>query len=277
MRWLHFIVVLLLALPAHAQDIEGSKDHPRIPRMPGYVIREYVHHDFGKAEFYEAEDQSVEIEGKYWQITYEIAEGKKVAGPLEISRNYRAAFEKLGGGFNESTMDTSGGYSYGWLKNEKSGPLWLAVDVSNQGEIYMLTIVQQKPLNAVIEIGADEIAKALETEGRISLYGINFEFAKATITPDSAKTIGAIAETLKSHPALNIEIQGHTDNVGTAEVNSKLSHARANAVRDALVGQHGIEASRLSATGFGDTKPLVANDTDENRAKNRRVELVKKP
>lgn len=276
MPFFRYALLLVLALPAWAQDIEGSKDHPRVPRMPGYVIHDYVRHDFGKATFYQDEETEREVEGRYWLIAYEIAEGKKAAGPLEIARNYQQAFEKLGGRYYEGRLDNGGGQAYAWLPGEASGPLWMEIDVSNAGEMYQLTIVQQEPLRGVLEIGSGEIADALEKEGRISLYGIQFAFGKADITPESAKTLAAIAETLKAHPALHIEIQGHTDNIGGAGFNRTLSEARAAAVKEALTGGHGIEAARLSTAGFGDSRPLAPNDSEENRAKNRRVELVKK-
>jgi outer membrane protein OmpA-like peptidoglycan-associated protein len=80
---------------------------------------------------------------------------------------------------------------------------------------------------------------------------------------------------MKDEPKLAVEIGGHTDNVGKPEYNAKLSDARAASVVQWLV-QHGIAASRLSSHGYGDTQPLVPNDSDEDRAKNRRVELKRK-
>jgi outer membrane protein OmpA-like peptidoglycan-associated protein len=83
-----------------------------------------------------------------------------------------------------------------------------------------------------------------------------------------------IAEALKKDNSLQISIEGHTDNSGNAEHNKKLSDARANSVLNALVTD-GIDKARLTAKGFGAEKPLAANDSEENKAKNRRVELVK--
>jgi outer membrane protein OmpA-like peptidoglycan-associated protein len=79
---------------------------------------------------------------------------------------------------------------------------------------------------------------------------------------------------LQQETSLKISIEGHTDNTGNAAHNKKLSEDRANAVLNALTGQ-GIDKSRLSAQGFGSERPLVANDSEANKAKNRRVELVK--
>jgi len=84
-----------------------------------------------------------------------------------------------------------------------------------------------------------------------------------------------IAATLKQHPELKIEVQGHTDNVGKPDANLKLSQARADAVKQALTTEYGINPSQLTSKGYGDTKPATDNKTAEGRANNRRVELVK--
>ena len=85
--------------------------------------------------------------------------------------------------------------------------------------------------------------------------------------------IDELAEQMATRPKLKIEIQGHTDNIGKIEINQTLSEQRANAVKDALV-QRGIESSRIRTRGFGMTMPVVPNDTEENRAKNRRTQFV---
>jgi outer membrane protein OmpA-like peptidoglycan-associated protein len=124
------------------------------------------------------------------------------------------------------------------------------------------------------DISVNDLAEKLEKEGFVALY-VNFETGKATIQPDSKPTLDDAAAALKSASGLKIEVGGHTDNVGTAEANQKLSEDRAKAVMAALV-ERGIDASRLTAKGYGQTSPIADNRTEEGRAKNRRVELVKK-
>ncbi len=103
---------------------------------------------------------------------------------------------------------------------------------------------------------------------------VHFLHDSSEILPDSQELIEEIAEALRSHPEiLGIEIQGHTDNSGTPEHNQVLSEQRSNAVRNALL-LLGIEPNRLSARGYGQEKPLVANSSAANRAKNRRVQLM---
>lgn len=123
---------------------------------------------------------------------------------------------------------------------------------------------------------ADDMASALEAEGKIDLYGIYFDVDKTFIKPTSANTIAEVANLLKADPSLRVEISGHTDNTGTKDHNMTLSQGRAEAVVAALVGQHEIDPDRLEAKGYGDSKPVAVNDNASNMAKNRRVELRQK-
>ncbi len=103
---------------------------------------------------------------------------------------------------------------------------------------------------------------------------IHFEFNKATIRPESFPILDAIVDVLKAETKITLEIQGHTDNVGSAPYNKKLSQSRADSVRTYL-GQHGISISRLSAMGYGMSQPVVPNNTAANRALNRRVQFIR--
>ena len=123
----------------------------------------------------------------------------------------------------------------------------------------------------VVDTGAGLRAE-LKKNCKASLYGVNFDFNKATLRPDADPALNQVLSLLKDEPKLVIEIGGHTDNVGTAAYNLKLSDERAAAVRQWLIG-HGITAARLTSHGYGDTQPLVPNTNDENRARNRRVEV----
>lgn len=102
---------------------------------------------------------------------------------------------------------------------------------------------------------------------------INFDFNKSDIKPESIPIIEEIVDVMLSNPKLKLEIQGHTDNIGGIEFNLKLSEARAMAVFNAIV-QRGVDSSRLRYRGFGFSRPIANNDTEEGRAKNRRTEFV---
>lgn len=103
---------------------------------------------------------------------------------------------------------------------------------------------------------------------------IHFETNKAVIKPDSFAILDAVRDALVANPNIALEVQGHTDNVGGAAHNTKLSQARAESVRKYLIG-HGIEPSRLVAKGYGMAQPIVPNNTAENRALNRRVQFIR--
>ena len=107
----------------------------------------------------------------------------------------------------------------------------------------------------------------------IRLQNIYFDTGKATIKPESYPILDRVAEFLKANPKAIVEIQGHTDSVGSASYNMRLSQARAEAVRNYLITYHHIDPSRLIAKGYGETMPIADNTTREGRAMNRRVEF----
>ncbi|KFE97172.1 OmpA family protein [Chryseobacterium luteum] len=158
------------------------------------------------------------------------------------------------------------------IRSKDQGNILVQYSATNAGA--KLNILQQKALTQTIsKITADDIVKDLAQSGKSILY-INFDTDKSSITADGKEVISQIAEALNKDKNLKIIIEGHTDNTGDAAHNKNLSADRANAVMAALISQN-IAKSRLSAKGFGAERPLVANDSEDNKAKNRRVELVK--
>lgn len=110
-------------------------------------------------------------------------------------------------------------------------------------------------------------------DGKIVTYEIFFEYDRATLRSESQSTIDAIGTMLKEHPKVNLRIEGHTDNTGSATYNKELSTMRAAAVKQALL-KLGVEDNRLVYKGLGEEKPIASNDSEAGRQKNRRVELV---
>jgi outer membrane protein OmpA-like peptidoglycan-associated protein len=121
------------------------------------------------------------------------------------------------------------------------------------------------------------VERPLRDEGRAAVHGIYFDLGVATIRPGFDAVLDDIAATLNRNPGWKLQIEGHTDNVGGDAGNQVLSERRATAVKTALVKRYGIDATRLSAMGFGASRPKDSNDTLIGRAQNRRVELVRTP
>jgi len=102
---------------------------------------------------------------------------------------------------------------------------------------------------------------------------LNFESGSTALTPESVDTMSSLVAVLKAYPAVSVTFEGHTDNTGDAVANKKLSLDRATAVKDLMV-KGGIAESRITPAGFGQENPIAPNDTEQGRAKNRRLEMV---
>jgi OmpA-OmpF porin, OOP family len=142
--------------------------------------------------------------------------------------------------------------------------------------IVLLEVVETVPMeNKMVTVDAAAMAKEVTATGHIALYGILFDTDKTDIKPGSVATLDEIAKFLKADPKVVVYIVGHTDNVGGFEHNMTLSQRRAEAVVKELTTKYGIPAARLKAVGTGPVLPVASNETEDGRAKNRRVELVK--
>jgi outer membrane protein OmpA-like peptidoglycan-associated protein len=231
---------------------------------------------------------SVEVEGPVQWLNFVVKEGVTPPSGLQIMRNFEAAAKKAGGtiegswpGWCSATYDgegmprmgnscTSFGLTMKFVKGGKE--TWVFLQAAEREGNYQMTISEREAMKQ--EVAVNELADKLNKDGFVSLY-VNFDTGKATIRPDSAQTLDDAAAALKTVPAMKIEVGGHTDNVGTPEANQKLSQERAQAVMAALA-QRGIKADRMTAKGYGQTVPVADNRTEDGRAKNRRVELVRK-
>ncbi len=266
-------VLLLSAAGVFAQqpDAKGCKDHPLFPtRMPDYRISDCKVEDYGVYEFYAVKGPKTPVEGKFTFITYRYTgPGPNEPSPLAIVRNYENAIRKVGGTILQIVPT--------WWVNGKivqdGREVWVQVERGN-GLIW-LRIVEKKEMEQAIVADAAAFGSDIRSTGHAAVYGINFDTGKSTIKPESAQAIEEVAKLLKADPGLKIHVVGHTDNVGGRDANIKLSQERAEAVLQALVRDHGIAAARLSSYGCGPFAPVASNDTEEGRAKNRRVELVK--
>jgi len=283
------------ALACAQEDEEGCKDHPLFNRMPNYYLGDCAKLEFGSIQFPVGKPDTKNankiktetVEGKIMAYYYYLKEGATSASGLQIMRNFQNAAKQKGGiilseypgwCIGEFESQNSEVSSFGGCTNwsttikltKDNKEVWIYVQKTDEG--YNLFIAEKEAMKQ--DIQANEIFDALNKEGHIALY-INFETGKADIKPESQKIINQIVQMMKENPDLKISIEGHTDNVGTPQSNQTLSENRAKAVMNTIIAK-GIDKSRLSSKGWGQTKPIADNQTEEARAKNRRVELVKK-
>lgn len=156
-----------------------------------------------------------------------------------------------------------------YFLDDADNPLALAWQLASANKLQVVKI--SLPTNT------PQIEQALEQTGRAEVYGIYFDFASASIRPESEPVLKEIAGVLEKNPAWKLSIEGHTDNVGNDAYNLDLSRRRAEAVKQSLVEQYHLPAERLTTAGFGASRPKETNNTLEGRARNRRVELVRQP
>lgn len=129
--------------------------------------------------------------------------------------------------------------------------------------------------NIKITTAAPDTRSKLITEGKLVTYGIYFDSGKDIVKPESYGTINEIAAVLKENPELRVKITGHTDSDGDDAMNLDLSKRRGTNVKQYLVNEFQIESGRIESDGKGESEPIIANSSPENKAKNRRVEFIK--
>ncbi|MBN1273862.1 MAG: OmpA family protein [Candidatus Aminicenantes bacterium] len=259
------LIVTSCLCMAQEVDMEGCKDHPLFTRMKNFYITN-CESKFDAVDFYVNDSEYKTIEGQKTMIDYYLKEGSPVPSYLQIIRNFSNALKSIGG----TALYEGNRYLCGNL-NKNNREIWVSVEGYNDGWEYRLIIVEIEEM--IQEVTASEMLDALNRDGFIALY-INFDSGKYEIKPESQPTIEQIAQLMKDNPELKLSIEGHTDNVGTPQNNKVLSENRAKAVMNAVISL-GVESSRLSAIGWGQEKPIADNRSEEGRAKNRRVEIVK--
>lgn len=275
-----FLCALVLGLGAvgiaraasDPNDAEGCKDPALFTRMPGYAISRCEGKEFERYEVPVSSDFKTQaLEGRYTWILYGLNEGARPASALQIARNYANAAAAVGGKTIADFED--GGAQYLTMRIEKGGSeIWMHVEAASSQ--YNLYIVEKQVMKQEVKADASSLAGSIRETGKASVYGIYFDTGKWDVKPESEPALKEIAKMLKADPKLKLYVVGHTDNVGAFDFNVKLSNSRAESVVKALAGAHGIAAARLQPFGAGPTAPVQSNQTEEGRAKNRRVELV---
>jgi outer membrane protein OmpA-like peptidoglycan-associated protein len=272
------LAAILLCTPALAQeepptDAEGCKDSPLVGRMPGSIIIECSDKEFDEAEMAVTDVENKKFEGATTRRSYSHKKGQSA---LQIIRNYEGALKKIGFRTVHTAEGNQGTMRNITLRKEGKGAAAAYIEAAWEGDpsSSSVTIVKIQEMEQQIAADASALLDELNKSGHVAVYGINFETGKAAITADSAKALDEVVKLFQQSAGLKLRVEGHTDNVGKSKENVELSKKRAASVKEWLV-QHGVEAVRLTTDGFGDKKPVADNKTDEGRAKNRRVELVK--
>ncbi len=263
---------LFAAAPCFAEhkDAANCRDHPLINRLPDYWIEACTLKQFDAYGFMAGKGKPVQVEGQYTNIRYQPPANLTVKpSTLQVLRNIENAVKKVGG------VVVATDQSKETLKLTRDGKeLWIEVWADYTGK-YILTIVEKAAMAQELVANADAFANSLKTTGHIAVEGIYFDTGKAELKLESTAAIAEVAKLLKGDAGLKLYVVGHTDNAGALEGNMKLSQDRAQSVVQSLIKTHGIPAARLKAYGSGPYAPVASNDTEEGRAKNRRVELVK--
>jgi OmpA-OmpF porin, OOP family len=246
-----------------------------------------------------AGNKIVAIEGKIVRDQFQLTNpDQRQYTSIEFQRNYENAIRDLGGvrisqtQYTAEVVDAFGGreavdkHYYGtcagdygcenhsYLIRQGGKEYWIQVSTGAIPLHGYVTVLEREGMKQSLGfLDASAMKKAIDADGRVALY-INFDVDKATLRPDAQPVVAEIGKLLGADQALKLSIEGHTDNTGTPAHNQELSTARARSVLGALIGL-GVDPARLQSKGFGQDKPLADNASEDGRAKNRRVELVK--
>jgi len=240
----------------------------------GFYLTDYCKYtEFGSYNFtVDRGARSITKEGVYREVWFhKKQDNNRVVSGLQILTNHVNAVKAIGG---EIVKESDGSV---FRTTYQGKEIWIYVnantnstDLDNYGIISIEVDVMKQ------EVTALDIKGSIESLGRIALYGIHFDNGRSDIKPESEKAISTVATYLQENPGVNIFIVGHTDNVGDYAMNQKLSKSRGESVMNYLIAKYKIAVSRLTADGVGPVCPVAPNNTEESRALNRRVEIVKK-
>jgi len=268
-------------------------------RLPdGYVYTDRADSDYDRVAFWTG-DRLEWVEGRVFgaRVLGDGDQGKTFV-LLEYQRNMQAAIQQAGGQrivegqwprelrdeLAKADPDLGVRYNGGlgdiWNRpvetfviRRADRAIWIQVTgYQHGGSLLVAETAAVEITSGLLE--AEALKRQLDADGRVAIQ-VNFAVDEADILPDSQPQIEQVLALLQADPSLQISIEGHTDDTGTADHNRALSQSRARSVAAALTGR-GVDAARLTATGFGQDNPVADNDTAAGKAKNRRVELVKR-
>jgi OmpA-OmpF porin, OOP family len=250
---------------AQAKDAKGCVDSPLLSRFPGSIITSCRNMDDESFKFNMPSGKPQKtLEGKYQEIRYRFP---STASKPQVVRNLTTALHSAGYVFD---LDTGAYGDY----TVHMGKTWLSVQISASGD-YREVFVTETALTQDVVATAAALATGLTAAGHVVVNGILFDTGKADLKPESAAALQEISKLLSGDPKLKVYVVGHTDNVGSLAANIDLAKRRAAAVVLSLTTQYAVPAARLQSFGNGPYAPVASNDSEDGRALNRRVELVK--
>jgi len=272
------LAVVLVNFTNAQNDADGCKDHQLLTRLENFYISD-CSENYNELQLRTSVSKKETKEGNrfFYYYRYNFDAGVKMKSPLQIIKNYENAVVKNGGRLvYKNTNGSEGDIEATLYLSTKEKEYWIQLtSFAGNGievEAFGLNVLEIEVMKQ--EVAASKMFESIIKDGFIALY-INFETGKSIIKAESTPIIEQIVEMLKQNPNLNISIEGHTDNVGTAPSNQTLSESRAKSVMNELVTK-GISTTRLTFKGWGQTKPIADNNSESGRANNRRVEIVKK-
>lgn len=237
-----------------------------IPHVKNFAIEKLDYKKYDEKKFH-YDNKKHQKNGEYWHVKFKNISKDKNSYRYIISHNYKDKIVKMGA---KILKDKDNDFLF---KYEDEESLYFG-KFNTYDNTFSMEIVKEEKFVQSLVPSPDKIKVQLDKEGKIILEGIYFDFDKASLKKESQKAILSTVSLMEKYTDLLISIQGHTDTKGDDTYNLKLSIARAKAVKDAIVSR-GIDEKRVKSKGFGESKPLASNDTEEGRAKNRRVELHK--
>jgi len=268
--WCCTLLIFGGVVQLRAQDAKGCKDSPVITRFPGSTIYSCKDAEFSQFDFPLPASKKRHVEGEFHFLQYI---SKRDVPTIQLFRNIETALKTAGFiiDHEESPHFITAHHGTTWyyfLDHDTGG---LAPTVS----VYDQTFVTEKQMVQEVTANAATLSSELTASGRTIVPGIYFDTGKADVKPESDPALKEVAKVLQQNPALKVYVVGHTDNVGVLTSNVALSNQRAASVLKALTTQYKVAASRLQAYGSGPYAPVASNDSEDGRARNRRVELVK--
>ena len=297
------------AAPAAAAEFDPAsvpESTATLPPFPFFAIPEGLESTYDEKDklinfdrqYFIAGGKAIAVEGKIFRDRFSLTAGPRTYTDIEFRRNYENAIQALGGvkintaQYTRELIAVAGGrdalekHNYAaalvpdyphdiYLLRQGGKEWWIDISTGSFPLHGFVVVLEREGMKQSLGfLDASAMKKEIDARGRVALY-INFDTDKATLRPDAQPVIEEINKLLSADPALKLSIEGHTDNTGAPAHNQQLSTARARSVLGALVGL-GVDPARLQSKGFGQDKPLADNATEDGRAKNRRVELVKR-